>query len=86
MTAAPNLHSSPRLPVDEAVIRAEGLQLQEPRGGQGRGHRARSRVSVIIILAAWDSTIEKFPAQNLPFKYCAQKWMQNEGILYLILT
>ena len=85
MTAAPNLHSSPRLPVDEALIRAEGLQLQ-PRGGQGRGHRARSRVSVIIILAAWDSTIEKFPAQNLPFKYCAQKWMQNEGILYLILT
>ena len=37
-------------------------------------------------LAAWDSTIEKFPAQNLPFKYCAQKWMPNEGILYLILT
>ena len=36
MTAAPNLQSSPRLPVDEAVIRAEGLQLQ-PRGGQGRG-------------------------------------------------
>ena len=85
MTAAPNLQSSPRLPVDEALIRAEGLQLQ-PRGGRGRGHRARSRVSVIIILAAWDSTIEKFPAQNLPFKYCAQKWMQNEGILYLILT
>ena len=85
MKAAPNLQSSPRLPVDEALIRAGGLQLQ-PRGGQGRGHRARSRVSVIIILAAWDSTIEKFPAQNLPFKYCAQKWMQNEGILYLILT
>ena len=79
MTAAPNLHSSPRLPVDEALIRAEGLQLQ-PRGGRGRGHRARSRVSVIIMahpsslgLDHWEISSTEFALQILRAKLYA-KW------------
>ena len=71
----------PRLPVDETVITAEGLQ---PRGGPGAEPGAASRSSSWANLSSLGLNLQHRICP-LPFKYCLQKCMQNEGILCIRL-